>query len=331
MSIYATNWAYEQPIKPAGRKFVLVAIANFADSEGRAFPGVGTLAKMTGQDERSVRRHIDALEEKGFIRSQERRRKDGSRTTDELWLQAPAEALNPASAATGQSVRKSTGQNARLKEQPDNLSGTTGQFDQTNRTICHPSPDNLSGHEPSFNHHYEPSLKKHLAADAAAHAPTPPEQATESERSQAVTSQVQPSAGEGTQDTQPAAGEEVPPAPRRAQPSAARRLIEVWNAHRGPLPEVESLSEGRRKAVKKLVRDCGDDVDRAAAVLADAAREVAGDEFWISRRYGFDNLVPGKVFQKAEAWHARAHRPAADDLATAPAVPAARKDWVNHE
>ena len=174
--------------------------------------------------------------------------------------------------------------------------------------------------------------KKHLAAGAAAHAPAQPEQATESKGSQAVTSQVHPSAGEGTQDTQPAAGEEVPPAPRRAAPSAARRLMEVWNAQRGPLPEVESLNDGRRKAIKKLLRDCGDDLDRAAAVLADAAREVAGDEFWVSRRYGFDNLVPGKVFQKAEAWHARVHRPAAG-LPTAPAAaaPAARKDWVNHD
>lgn len=178
----------------------------------------------------------------------------------------------------------------------------------------------------------ESTDKKHLAAGAAACAPTGPEQATESKGSQAVTFQVHPSAGEGTQDTQPAAGEEVPPAPRRAAPSAARRLIEVWNAQRGPLPEVESLNEGRRKAIKKLLRDCGDDLDRAAAVLADAAREVAGDEFWVSRRYGFDNLVPGKVFQKAEAWHARAHRPAAG-LPTAPAAaaPAARKDWVNHD
>ena len=130
----------------------------------------------------------------------------------------------------------------------------------------------------------------------------------------------------------------TPPArraqPGTIQPSAARRLMEVWNAQRGPLPEVESLNEGRRKAIKKLLRDCGDDLDRAATVLADATREVAGDEFWISRRYGFDNLVPGKVFQKAEAWHTRPKSPS-QRLGTAPALdpaaPAARKDWVNHD
>ncbi|UWX64780.1 helix-turn-helix domain-containing protein [Deinococcus rubellus] len=69
MSLYATRWAYAQDVKPAGRKFVLVAIADFADAEGRAFPGASTIAEMTGQDERSVRRHIDSLQQDGFIKS----------------------------------------------------------------------------------------------------------------------------------------------------------------------------------------------------------------------------------------------------------------------
>ena len=95
MSIYATKWAYAQKVKPSGKKFVLVALANFADSEGRAYPGVNTLAIMTGQDERSVRRHLDDLEEAGLIESVERRRKDGSRTTNDVFLKAPQEALEP--------------------------------------------------------------------------------------------------------------------------------------------------------------------------------------------------------------------------------------------
>lgn len=125
MSIYATKWAYAQPVQPAGRKFVLVAVADFADAEGRAFPGVGTLAVMTGQDERSVRRHLDALEAEGYLTRVERRRRNGSRTTDELWLQAPETALRPELPTTGQS--------ARLPRVP------TGQSVHPTRTISEPS------------------------------------------------------------------------------------------------------------------------------------------------------------------------------------------------
>lgn len=39
--------------------------------------------------------------------------------------------------------------------------------------------------------------------------------------------------------------------------------------------------------------------------VADAARDVAQDKFWLERRYGFDNLVTGKVFARAEAWRSR--------------------------
>ena len=153
MSIYATKWAYAQPVQPAGRKFILVAVADFADAEGRAFPGVDTLAVMTGQDERSVRRHLEALEAEGYLKRVERRRRNGSRTTDELWLQAPETALRPEPPATGQSARlpRTAGQSARLS------GSATGQSVHSNRTICPTLPDKLSAPpEPSVNHHYEP-------------------------------------------------------------------------------------------------------------------------------------------------------------------------------
>ena len=144
MSLYATKWAYAQPVKPAGRKFVLVAIADFADAEGRAFPGVDTIATMTGQDERSVRRHIDALEKAGYLRSAERRRQDGSRTTDDLWLLAPADALRPPLPATLPDKMTACPHQPdnlsrpadNLSKQADNLTGPTGQFVHPHRAIC---------------------------------------------------------------------------------------------------------------------------------------------------------------------------------------------------
>jgi hypothetical protein len=86
-------------------------------------------------------------------------------------------------------------------------------------------------------------------------------------------------------------------------------------ARRPKMSAVESLTEGRKKSIRKLLADCDGDVERAAGTLADAIREVARDPFWTERRYGFDNLVPGKVIQKVEAY--RAAQPA---LATTPAA-----------
>lgn len=81
--------------------------------------------------------------------------------------------------------------------------------------------------------------------------------------------------------------------------------MEAWNANRGKLPEVQETNEGRKKAVARLVRDCGGDVGRAVQLVSEATREVALDEFWQTHRYGFDNLVPSKVLARAEAWRAR--------------------------
>ncbi|CAM4160702.1 hypothetical protein [Deinococcus marmoris] len=83
------------------------------------------------------------------------------------------------------------------------------------------------------------------------------------------------------------------------------QIIAAWNAHCAPLPQVETVNDGRKKSVRKLLTDCGEDVEKAVQTVTDAARDVARDPFWLERRYGFDNLVPGKVFARAEAWRSR--------------------------
>ena len=88
------------------------------------------------------------------------------------------------------------------------------------------------------------------------------------------------------------------------RPGAAALLLEVWNAHRGVLPAADSITPGREKASVRLMQVAGS-LEAACALLADAAREVAADPFWQDRRYGLDNLMPGKVVAKAEAQRAR--------------------------
>lgn len=96
MSHSAINWAYKQPVKNAGAKFVLVALSDFADINGYSFYGQDSLAQMTSQSDRSVRAHLKHLEEEGYIRREHRYKKDGTRTSDGCYVLAPAEVLNPA-------------------------------------------------------------------------------------------------------------------------------------------------------------------------------------------------------------------------------------------
>lgn len=79
---------------------------------------------------------------------------------------------------------------------------------------------------------------------------------------------------------------------------------EIWNTNRGRLPAVATLNDKRRRAIKALVKEHGPAA--AAELFRDATRAVAADPFWIERQYGFDNLMTGKVLQKAEQWRAGA-------------------------
>ena len=86
MSLAATAWAYRQDPGDPGAKFVLVALADFADEVGSCYPSQSTLARMTGQSDRTVRRHLKAMEKSGLIRRERRFGAGGSRTSDRYVL-----------------------------------------------------------------------------------------------------------------------------------------------------------------------------------------------------------------------------------------------------
>ena len=115
MSHKATSWAWSLTIEPSAKKFVLVALADFADEASSCYPGQSTLAAMTGQSVESVRRHVKALEEDGWLTREQRRRADGSRTSDRYVL-----AVNLTGSTTGQSA----------PHLPVNLPEPTGQIDR---------------------------------------------------------------------------------------------------------------------------------------------------------------------------------------------------------
>ncbi len=67
MSIELINAAFKSDIKPSARKFVLVALCDYANEVGEAYPSIETLTKKTSQNRKTVIAHLAALAEKGII------------------------------------------------------------------------------------------------------------------------------------------------------------------------------------------------------------------------------------------------------------------------
>jgi helix-turn-helix protein len=125
MSVEAMSWALKQRTGSTAHKAVLLALADRAGFEWECWPSQATIAAETEMSERSVRRILADLEERGFIERAHRGNAQGGRSTDLITL-------------TGQSGRKGL---------PDNHDRVTGQIEQGYRTP-------VSG-EPSV----EPSLE----------------------------------------------------------------------------------------------------------------------------------------------------------------------------
>ena len=128
MSVWATTWAYEQTVRPVGRKFVLVCIADFTDVNGYSYPSQEAIAAMTDQGISTVREHLRALELEGLIKREHRYKEGGGRTSDGFWLQAPKERLKPPQ-KKGESIPPKAG--AKGKGIPPNLSNHTAESQQT--------------------------------------------------------------------------------------------------------------------------------------------------------------------------------------------------------
>lgn len=135
MSVQAMTWAWKQQL-PMGPKAVLVALANHADGDGVCYPGQVRLAEMVGCNDRSVRKFVKHLEAEGLIERTQRRRADGSRTSDAYRL---------------------------IGYQPENRAGSerepTGNPCRTNRQTVPGLPAQISGHEPSVEPSEEPSVE----------------------------------------------------------------------------------------------------------------------------------------------------------------------------
>lgn len=155
-------WAFRQNIPKPGAKLVLLALCDFADEGWSCFPGQATLAKKTSQGERTVRRHLEWLEQEGFIVSHTRF-SDGRRTSNRYTIHAPRPQTPPPSASPnkgsstsapearkgGRKSGKRGGEADAGRRTKQTARMATGQSDQ--RPVSSREPARLAG-EPSENH-----------------------------------------------------------------------------------------------------------------------------------------------------------------------------------
>jgi biotin operon repressor len=88
MSVAAMSWAWRQDIA-TNPKMVLLALADHADDEGICWPGLKGVMGKCGMTRRSVQRHIADLRKQGFVMVEDKKRADGSQTSNEYRLLMP--------------------------------------------------------------------------------------------------------------------------------------------------------------------------------------------------------------------------------------------------
>lgn len=151
MSVQAHAWAKKARTGSGTLKAVLVAIADYADANGRAWPSQEQLAEDTEFSVRAVRNAIVGLVEAGLVDRVERRRKDGTRASDILVLNMGQPRNRHEMPVGGEQPARGSEQPAPRSKQPARGAGLT-TFEpslnhQENRQLCdvtrdaHPDSD----------------------------------------------------------------------------------------------------------------------------------------------------------------------------------------------
>lgn len=101
MSVQAITAAFAvQGVSPS-EKLLLLALANYADSDFECWPSQKTLTFDTGLSERTIRTAMGSLEGAGLISRERQNRPNGSRTSDLITLTLPAITAVRSEAPTG--------------------------------------------------------------------------------------------------------------------------------------------------------------------------------------------------------------------------------------
>lgn len=93
MSVDAISWAFRQNVKPAAKKFVLIALADNADQYGICFPSYKHVQEKTGLSRRAVIDNCKSLIADGLIQKATRERWNNSSTSNAYLLPISNESL----------------------------------------------------------------------------------------------------------------------------------------------------------------------------------------------------------------------------------------------
>jgi hypothetical protein len=92
-------------------------------------------------------------------------------------------------------------------------------------------------------------------------------------------------------------------------------LMNIYNKHRGALPEARVLTKFRKRQLTALARHHG--VEEADRLLVDATTNCAAESFWRDRGYGLDNLLrDDRVIARAESQRNRPRTDFSDHLSS---------------
>ena len=75
------SWVFEQNLNPT-QKIILMALADHADDMGKCWPGLQGISEKCNLHISTIQRNIHKLEEDGFIKITERKRPNGSQTSN---------------------------------------------------------------------------------------------------------------------------------------------------------------------------------------------------------------------------------------------------------
>lgn len=129
MSIEAMRAISKSALAPSGRKFVALALADYADEAWECFPQVKAIAAYTAQSERTVREHLDALEQAGIIVRKRVRRADGTLSGYRFAIQQDRIPANSASGEKAPVANSASGEKA--QEPAAKISITSGEICRT--------------------------------------------------------------------------------------------------------------------------------------------------------------------------------------------------------
>ncbi len=159
MSYEAINWAFSQKVK-SGPRFVLVALANYADENNSCYPSYKKLHEKTGIAVKTIGTHLKHLEAAGLISRTQQRYDDGNFSSHRYQLHLDADYTIPADLGI-QTVSKPRGKS--FEKVPSANLATGSPSAKLGSTVCKIGNNrllNLHDNNPQVNPHKNPQGKK---------------------------------------------------------------------------------------------------------------------------------------------------------------------------